>query len=104
MTYLYSIDRSRINGYLRTFDPIEQKYCLLPYNDTSRPIIVPQEYLIHFNDFLLRCNVPTIVAKHLTQPPLVIPSPRSSSVLDLSTTPIHSAHCLFFFLQNGNEL
>ena len=38
----------------------------MPYNDTSRPIIVSQEYLIHFDDFLLPCNVPTIIAKPLT--------------------------------------
>ena len=58
VTHLYTIDHSRITGYLRNYDPIKQYFCLLPYNDTSRPIIVPQEYLIHFDDFLLPCNVP----------------------------------------------
>ena len=48
MTHLYTIDYSRITGYLQNYDPIKQYFCLLPYNDTSRPIIVPQEYLIHF--------------------------------------------------------
>ena len=66
MTHLYTIDHSRITGCLRNYVPIKQYFCLLPYNDTSRPIIVPQEYLIHFNDFLLACNVPTIIAKPLT--------------------------------------
>ena len=48
----------------------------MPFNDTSRPIIAPQEYLIHFDDFLLPCNVPTIipdplnVIKHLVSTPL----------------------------------
>ena len=48
----------------------------MQYNDTSRPIIVPQEYLIHFDNFLLPCNVPTIipkpliVIKHLVSTPL----------------------------------
>ena len=48
----------------------------MPYNDTSRPIIVPQEYLILFDDFLLPCNIPTIIAKplivikHLVSAPL----------------------------------
>ena len=55
-----------ITSYLRNYDPIKQNFCLLSYNDTSRPIIVPQEYLIHFDDFLLSCNVPTIIAKPLT--------------------------------------
>ena len=66
MTHLYTIDHSRITGYLRNYDPIKQYFCLLPYNDTSRPINVPQEYLIHFDDFLLPCNVPNIIAKPLT--------------------------------------
>ena len=39
---------------------------MLPYNNTSRPFIVPQEYLIHFDDFLLPCNVPTQIVKPLT--------------------------------------
>ena len=66
MTHLYTIDHSRITGYLQIYDPIKQYFCLLPYNDTSRRIIVPQEYLIHFDDFFLPCNVPTIIAKPLT--------------------------------------
>ena len=52
MTHLYIIDHSRITSYLRNYDPIKQYFCLLPYNDTSRSLIVPQ-YLIHFDDFLL---------------------------------------------------
>ena len=66
MTHLYTNDHSRITSYLRNYDPKKQNFCLLSYNDTSRPIIVPQEYLIHFDDFLLPCNVPTIIAKPLT--------------------------------------
>ena len=66
MTHLYTIDHSRITGCLRNYDPIKKYFCLLPYNDTSRPIIVPQEYLIHFDDFLLPSNVATIIPKPLT--------------------------------------
>ena len=47
----------------------------MPYNDTSRPIVVPQEYLIHFDDFLLPCNVPTIIAKALTVIKHLVPAP-----------------------------
>ena len=65
-THLYTIDHSRITGSLRNYDPIKQYFCLLPYTNTSRSIIVPQDYLIHFDDFLLPCNVPTIIAKSLT--------------------------------------
>ena len=76
MAYLYTIDHTRITGYLRNYDPIKQYFCLLSYNDTSRPIIVPSENLIRFDDFLLPCNVPTIIAnpltaiKHLVSAPL----------------------------------
>ena len=42
MTHLYTIDHSRITGYLRNYYPIKQYFCLLPYNDTTRPFIVPQ--------------------------------------------------------------
>ena len=66
MTHVYTIDHSRITGYLRNYDPLHQYFCLLPYNDTSRPIIVPQEYLIPFDDLLLPCIVSTIIAKPLT--------------------------------------
>ena len=52
MTKLYTKDHSRITGYLRNYDPIKQNFCLLPFKDTSRPLIVPQEYLIHFDYFL----------------------------------------------------
>ena len=42
MTNMYIIDQSRITGYRRNYDPIKQYFCLLPYHDTSRPLIVPQ--------------------------------------------------------------
>ena len=71
MAHLYTIDNSRITGYLRNYDPIKQYFCLVPYNDTSRPLIVPYEYLIHFDDFLLPCNIPTQIVKPLTMIKLV---------------------------------
>ena len=76
MTNLYTIDHSKITGYLRNYDPIKQDFCLLPHNGTARPLIVPQECLIHFDDFLLPCNIPTqivkpsTVIKHLVSSPL----------------------------------
>ena len=66
MANLYTSDYSKITGYLRNYDPIKQYFCLLPHNDTSRPLIVPQEYLNHFDDFLLPCNIPTQIVKPLT--------------------------------------
>ena len=66
MSHLYTFDHFRVTGYLLKYDPKKQYLFLLPFNDTSRPIIIPQEYLIHFDDFLLPCNVPTIIAKPLT--------------------------------------
>ena len=60
MTHFYTIDHARITGYLRNYDPIKQNFCLLPYNDTSRPLILPQEYLIPFDDF---CCLATFLRK-----------------------------------------
>ena len=77
MTNLYTIGHSKTTGYLRYYDPIKKYFCLLPHNETSRPLIVPQEYLIRFDDFLLHCNIPTqivkplAVIKHLVSSPLV---------------------------------
>ena len=51
MTNLYTIDHARKTGYLRNYDHIKQNFCLLTFNDTSRPRFVPQEYLIHFDNF-----------------------------------------------------
>ena len=76
MTNMYTLDHSYITGYLRNYDPIKQYFCLLPYNNTSRPLIVPQEYLIHIDYSLLPCNKPTqiveplTVIKHLVSSPL----------------------------------
>ena len=48
---------------------------MLPYNNTSCPLIVPQEYLIHFDDFLLPCNIPTQIVKPLTVIKHLVSSP-----------------------------
>ena len=82
MTNMYTLDHSCITGYLRNYDPIKQYYCLLPYINTSRPPIVPQEYLIHFYDFLLPCKAPTQIVK----PPTVIKHLVSSPLDDKDKT------------------
>ena len=75
MTNMYTLDHSCITGYLRNYDPIKQYFCLLPYNNTSRPLIVPQEYLIHYDDFLLPCIIPTQIIKPLTVNKHLVSSP-----------------------------
>ena len=75
MTNLYTLDHSCITGYLRNYDPIKQYFCLLPYKNTSRPLIVPQEYLIQFDEFLLPCNIPTRIVKPLTVIKHLVSSP-----------------------------
>ena len=64
MKNVYTIDHSKRTGYLRNYDPIKQYFCLFPHNDTYRPLI-PQENLIHFDDFVLPCNIPLQIVKHL---------------------------------------
>ena len=72
---MYTLDHSCITGYLRNYDPIKQYFCLLPYNNTSCPLIVLQEYLIHFDDFLWPCNIPTQIVKPLTVIKHLVSSP-----------------------------
>ena len=75
MTNLHTVDHGRITGYLRTYDPIKQYFCLLPFNNTSRPLIVPQKDIIQFDDFLLPCNIPTQIVKPLTVNKHLVSSP-----------------------------
>ena len=75
MTNMYTLDLSCITGYLRNYDPIKQCLCLLPYNKISRPLIVPQQNLKHYDDFLLPCNIPTQIAKPLTVVRHLVSSP-----------------------------
>ena len=75
MTNMYTLDHSCKTGYLRNYDLIKQYFCLLSYNNTSRPLIVPQEYFIHFDDFLLPCNIPTQIVKPLTVSKHLVSSP-----------------------------
>ena len=75
MTNLYTLDHSCITGYLQNYDPIEQYFCLLPYNKTSRSLIVPQEYLVHFDDFWLPCTISTQIVKTLNVIKLLVSSP-----------------------------
>ena len=68
------------------FIHIKQYFCLIPHNDTSRPLIVPQEYLNHFDDFLLPCNIPTQIVK-----PLRVIKHLVSSPLDDKDTSCYTA-------------
>ena len=87
MTNMYTLDHSCITGYLRNYDPIKQYFCLLPYNITSCPLIVPQEYLIQYDDFLLPCNIPTLIVK-----PLTVIKHLVSSPLDDKDRTYYTAH------------
>ena len=75
MTNMCNLDHSCITGCLQNYDPIKQYYYLLPYNNTPGPLIVPQEYRIHFDEFLLPCNVPTQIVKPLTVIKHLVSSP-----------------------------
>ena len=99
MTKMNTIDHSRITGYLRNYDTIKQYFCLLPHNDTSRSIIVPQKYLIHFDDFLLPCNIPTTIMKPLTVIKHLVSSPlddKDKSFYTALSTQSHSYNELIF--------
>ena len=86
MTNLYTLDHFKIKRYLRNYDPIKQYFCLVPHNDTSRPLIVTQVNLIHFDNFLLPCIIPTQVVK-----PLAVFKHLVSSPLDDKDTSYYTA-------------
>ena len=92
MTNLYTIDHSKITGYLRNYDPIKQYFCLLPHNDTARPLIVPQEYIIHFDDFLLPWNIPTQIVKTLTVIKHLVSSPLDDKDISYYTALSKQSH------------
>ena len=92
MINLYTFDYARITGYLRNYDPLKQYFCLLPYNDISRPLIVPQEYLIHFDDFLIPCNNPTQIVKPLTVIKHLVSSPLDDKEKSYYTALSNQAH------------
>ena len=103
MTHLYTIDHARITGYLRNYDPIKQYFCLLPYNDTSPPLIVPQEYLILLDDFLLPCSIFSQIVKPLTVIEYLVSSPLGdkdkSYFTDLVSNRTHTTNCSLFQLK-----
>ena len=92
MTHLYTIDSACITGYLRNYDPLKQYFCLLSYNDTSRPLIVPQGYLIHFDDFLLPCNIPAQIVKPLTVIKHLVSSPLDDKYKSYYTALAKQSH------------
>ena len=112
MTYLYTIDHSRRTGYLRNYDQIKQYFCSLPPSDTSRPFIVPQEYLNNFGDFLLPCISPTQFVKHFAVIEHLVSSPLTDKDTSYSTAlskqshsynKFHSAKVMSYMVQTENK-
>ena len=93
-------------------------YFLTMYNDTSRPLNEPQEYLIHFGDFLLPCNIPTQIIKPLTVIKHLVSSPfgdknksyytalakQSHSYNELHFIDMHSAKFISWYKLNKKHI
>ena len=94
MINLYTLDHSRTVGYLRNYDPIKQYFCLLPHNETSRPLEVPQNYLIHFDCFLLPFNILTQMVKSLNLIRHLVSSPSDDK---------DSSYCTAFSKRSYSE-
>ena len=92
MTNLCTIDHSKITGYLRNYNPIKQYFCLLPRNDTSRPLVVLQEDLIQVDDLLFPCNIPEQIVKPLTVNKHLLSSPLDDKETSSYTTLTKLAH------------
>ena len=48
---------------------------MFPYNTFSCPLIVPQQDLVHIDDSLLPCNIPSQIVKPLTVMKHLVSSP-----------------------------
>ena len=103
-TNLYRVDHFKITGYLRNYDPIKQYFCFFPHNDTSRPLIIPQEHLIHFDEFLLPCNIPTAKVKPLTVFKHLVSSPLDRIIQLCSNNHTHIMNYYYSSLQKSYPL
>ena len=64
----YLIDQTKTKGKLRNYDPLKQRFLVLPIDNPKRPIIVPQEDLILNDDSLLQEDIPKCISGPL--PPI----------------------------------
>ena len=63
----YHIDPEKTKGKIRNYDPIKQYFILQPKSDPTRPLIVPQEYLINNDDMSPYESIPEKVDNTLPQ-------------------------------------
>ena len=63
----YQIDQEKTKGKIRNYDPIKQYFILQPKSNPTRPLIVPQEYLINNDDMSPYASMPEKVENTLPQ-------------------------------------
>ena len=78
MTKYYTVKYYRITG--GHIFPIKRNYCFfLPQNDMSRPLFIPQEHIVHLDDFLLPCNIFAQVIKLIAGINLLASTPHGDT-------------------------
>ena len=58
----YLRDHTKIKGKLRIYEPLKQSFLFFPSDNSKRPTIVPQEYLILNDDSLLQEDIPKSIS------------------------------------------
>ena len=87
-TYLgqYHLDHHATVGQIRNYDPVKQMYIFMPYKDPTRPLIVPQEYLVLNDDYLTHANIPTQVHELSPYFHQILSGPLNNNELSYYTT------------------
>ena len=85
----YRLDLKASTGHIRNYDAMKQYYIFCPTNDPTRPLIVPQEYLIVSDDSLLPSNIPTKVSTPFAPLESLLDSPLDDHSRSYYTSIVH---------------
>ena len=85
----YRIDSNLSTGHIRNYDPIKQYYIFSPAKNPTRPLIVPQEYLILSNDSLLPSNIPEQVSIPFQPLEFIVNHPLDDTSRSYYTSLVH---------------
>ena len=88
----YKLDHLASTGTLRNYDPVKQYYIFTPHQYPDRPLIVPQEALISFDDFLLPDNIPNSIKPFFPQLNDIVTGPLSDSERSYYTATLHKLY------------
>ena len=88
----YRIDQKALQGTIRNYDALKQYYLFTPNLNPSRPLIVPQEYLIISNDALLPANIPSTVSTPFAPLESLLKDPLDDNCRSYYTSLVHKSY------------